>query len=144
MAIKELNAASYSATAERLPVLRMVRNDKLTSLIQFNIPRSVNGIDLGGMNWAVNVVNAADEYEAQKCTVKDGGETIVALWTVTGIATSVVGKTQFQLEGTAPDGRVWQSDLYYNEVGESISRAPSYTPAVCGAGVCGDMICGKE
>ena len=144
MAVKELNAASHSATAERLPVLRMVQNDKLTSMIRFNIPRNVNGVDLGGMRWKVNIVNSADEYAEQNCTVEDGEENIAVLWTVTDTATSAVGKTQFQLEGNAPDGRVWQSDLYYNEVGESISRTPAYTPAICGEGVCGDMVCGKE
>lgn len=81
----------------------------------------------------------------QPCkVVEESGENILVQWLVEGVAAGAVGNTKFQLDGTSSDGRKWQSDIYFNEVGESMFTAPSYTPAICGAGVCGEIVCGKE
>lgn len=145
MGIKEVAASAYSAVAAQLPILRMVQNDTQTYIVQFNIDRYTGGVDLSGMTWRVNLRNAAGDKEPQDCTVVgDSGETVVVQWLVKGIATAAVGNTEFQLEGKGSDGRIWQSDIYFNEVGESMHIDPAYTPAICGAGLCGNIVCGKE
>lgn len=50
MGIKEINAAGYSATAEVIPILRMVKNDTHTYIVQFNVPKEDGGVSLAGMN----------------------------------------------------------------------------------------------
>ena len=145
LGIKEINAAAYSATAEVIPILRMVKNDTRTYIVQFNVPKEDGGVSLAGMKWVVHFENAEGVPGDQPCkVVEESGENIIVQWLVEGIAAGAVGNTKFQLDGTGSDGRKWQSDIYFNEVGESMFIAPAYTPAICGAGVCGEIVCGKE
>ena len=125
------------------PVVDAMQGDSNTMVIRFLVPAMADGIDLTGLKWQVDVYNSAGESESvpPDVLIEDGN--IRCDWHVGGIATKEDGITTFQLSG-ATGSSVWQSHPSYLNVHKSKRIAPAYTPAICGAGVCGEIVCGKE
>lgn len=125
------------------PLVDVMQGDSNTMIIRYLVPVMADGIDLTGLNWQIDITNSAGESETIDPTVNVDIGIIECDWRVGGIATSIDGITTFQLSGVNGD-MVWQTFPAYLNVHKSMRTIASYTPAICGAGLCGDMICGKE
>jgi len=129
MSVKEISANKRTTN---IAALQLVRNDRHTQIVRFRVPKSEGGIDLSGLAWAVNIVNADGDTDVSYLgtgTVVD--DIIVIDWTVGAVATACAGTTTFELQGVSGDDEdalVWQSAARTINVIEDVDANPSVDP----------------
>lgn len=108
---------------------KLIRGDQNTTVIHICVPRRVDGVDLGSLDWTVNIENAAGHtgvYVPEDVAVDD-----IAVrfeWTPSGIATACPGITRFEIEGTGAQEDVplvWQSAAYILKIEDDLDHLPS-------------------
>ena len=106
-------------------VIHLIKGDKRTAIIRMAIKRRNNGVDLEGLAWKINVVNAAgqeDVYTPSAVVKDDNG--IFVEWMPKGIATAAEGYTRYQLVGLGNDAAGEQMECWFAE--KRISVGPSF------------------
>lgn len=106
-------------------VIHLIKGDKRTAIIRMAIKRRNNGVDLEGLAWKINVVNAAgqeDVYTPSAVVKDDNG--IFVEWMPKGIATAAEGYTRYQLVGLGNDATGEQMECWFAE--KRISVGPSF------------------
>ena len=99
-----------------------VRGDNRTQIVRFAVRRYDGGIDLSPLAWTIHVVNAEGntDFSTPYGEVVVTDSQIKVDWLVRGVATAVVGKTQFSLKGTGQDSGgqtlIWRSAPYILDV----------------------------
>ena len=107
---------------------KLIRGDQNTALVHICIPRRADGVDLGGLAWAVNIENAAgktDVYIPGDVSTDDSA--IRFTWHPAGIATAKPGITRFEIEGTGGTVEtplVWQSAAYILKIEDDLNATP--------------------
>ena len=86
-------------------VLHLIKGDKRTTIIRMELRRRYGGVDLSGLAWKINVVNAAGEEDVftPSSEVVVTETDIMVEWMPRGVATSHEGQTQYQLVGVGID-----------------------------------------
>lgn len=96
--------------------------DNRTQIVRFAVRRYDGGIDLSSLAWTIHVVNAEGntDFSTPYGEVVVTDSQIKVDWLVRGVATAVVGKTQFSLKGTGQDSNgqalIWRSAPYILDV----------------------------
>lgn len=117
MAIETIVASKKTNRDEMIDV---ICGDSNTKIVRLTIPVKVDGVDLSGMTWAINSINAVgtkDTHAPSNIQIID--DIIYVDWTIHGIVTQEPGIAQFQYEGYS-DGGVWQTAKMYLRVKERI------------------------
>lgn len=92
-----------------------VRGDNRTQIVRFAVRRYDGGIDLSSLAWTIHMINAEGntDFSTPYGEVVVTDSQIKVDWLVRGVATAVVGKTQFSLKGTGQDSNgqalIWRS-----------------------------------
>ena len=99
-----------------------VRGDNRTQIVRFAVRRYDGGIDLSSLAWTIHMINAEGntDFSTPYGEVVVTDSQIKVDWLVRGVATAVVGKTQFSLKGTGQDSSgqalIWRSAPYILDV----------------------------
>lgn len=99
-----------------------VRGDNRTQIVRFAVRRYDGGIDLSSLAWTIHMINSEGntDFSTPYGEVVVTDSQIKVDWLVRGVATAVVGKTQFSLKGTGQDSSgqalIWRSAPYILDV----------------------------
>ena len=96
---------AVSKESGRSDVVHLIRGDQRTTIIRMNMKRWNDGVDLSGLEWKINVINAAKEEEvfSPSAGIEITDTDISVDWKPYGMATAHEGQTKYQLIGTGFD-----------------------------------------